>query len=224
MGPIKQSFFRRIFMRLMTYGVCVAVFLTACATIGMQGRIENGKYLAPNGKIVYSIQGSGGPEYAVRDIYATGLDRGFFEETDIFGLRGIYYTGLPGARVSAPSNGDERRSVLNQGLTNFAMPNIFLTVSKNAEIVHQEFVRDQNNNEMLLALVRLPEMSGAFDVSTKKKFDAYPAILVLTEGGYVIVLRTQSNIMDAQTSDPKDRASHYLGGLRKMKSGLEIRQ
>ncbi len=210
-------------MRLLTLGGLVIISLTAYAGISMQGRIENGRYFAPNGKIVFTAPNLGGPQHTVRDIYVASLDRGFLEETDVFGLRGMYYTSMASLGVSQPTNADERRSALNRGLTNFAMPNIFLTVSLNAEVVHQEFVVEQGK-EMLLALVRLPGLSGAFDVNTKKKFDAYPAILVLAEGGYVIVLRVQSNLTDVRTSDPKDKASHYLGGLRKLKSGLEVRQ
>ena len=210
-------------MRIMILSVFVITFLTACASVNMQGRIENGRYFSPNGKIVYSAKDQGRPQQAVRDTYDASIDRGFFEETDVFGLKGMYYTSLPSLAVLPPSNTDERRSVLSKGLTDFAIPNIFLPASRGAEVVHQEFVVEQGN-EMLLAVVRLPELSGAFDVNTKKKFDAYPAILVLAEGGYVIILRVQSNITDAMTLDPKERAAHYLGGLRKLKSGLEIRQ
>lgn len=209
-------------MRLMTLGIVVIIFLDACATVSMQGRIENGRYFAPNGKIVFTAQ-KGGPQYTRRDIYVASIDRGFFEETDTFGLRGMYYTSLASLGVSPPSNTDERRSALNKGLIDFATPNIFLPASPDAEVVHQEFVVEQGK-EMLLALARLPGLSGAFDLRTNKKFDAYPAILVLVEHGYVIVLRVQSNMTDAETSDPQEKASHYLGALRRLKSGLEVRQ
>ncbi len=210
-------------MRLMTLGMFVIVFLNACASISMQGRIENGRYFAPNGKIVFTAQNLGGPQHAVRDTYVASIDRGFFEEIDAFGLQGMYYTSLASLGVSPPSNADERRSVLDKGLMNFATPNIFLAASPNAEVVHQEFVVEQGK-EMLLALARLPGLSGASDLRTNKKFDAYPAILVLVEHGYVIVLRVQSNMTDVEKSDPQEKASHYLGGLRKLKSGLEVRQ
>ena len=210
-------------MRLLTFGMFVVTFLTACASSGMQGRIDKGKYLAPNGKIAFAAPNLGGPQHAARDIYVANLDRGFFEETDAFGLQGMYYTSRASLGVSQPLNPDERRSTLNKALTNFAMPNIFLAVSPNAEVVHREFVIE-HGNEVLVALVRLPGLSGAFDVKTNKKFDAYPAVLVLAEGEYLVVLRVQSNITDARPLDPKDKASHYLGGLRKLQSGLEVKE
>ena len=189
----------------------------------LRGRIENGRYSAPNGKVVFSAPNIGGPEHQVRDIYVAGIDRGFLEETNQFGLQGVYYISLAGLRISPPSDTNEHRAALNKGWTNFAMPNIFTAASQNAEVVHQEFVADQGK-EMLLALVRLPELSGAFDVRTKRKFDAYPAVLLLVDGGYVVVLRSQFNLEDASRKDPKERISDYLTGLRKRKSGLEFRQ
>lgn len=190
---------------------------------GLQGGIENGRYSAPNGKVVFSAPNIGGPEHKVRDIYVAGIDRGFLEETNQFGLQGVYYTSLAGLQISSPSDTNEHRAALNKGWTNFAVPIIFASASQKVEVVHQEFIVDQGK-EMLLALVRLPELSGAFDVTTKRKFDAYPAVLLLVDGGYVVVVRIQSNIEDVSRKDPKDRISGYLTGLRKLKSGLEVRQ
>jgi hypothetical protein len=200
----------------------LGIFLSACATTSMQGRLENGKYFSPNGKIVIT-QYRAGPQQTVRDAYIASLDRGFYEETNAFGLQGMYYTSLTSLGVPPSSTADDRRVALNKGLLNFAMPNIFKAVAQNADIAHQELIVE-DGKEMLLVIVRLPELSGAFDVRTNKKFDAYPAILVLVEGSYVIVLRAQSNIEDTQSSSTKDKASHYLDGLRKLKSGLEVRQ
>ena len=210
-------------MRIITLSMFVIIFLNACASTSLQGRIENERYFAPNGKIVFTPPKLGGLEHSVRDHYNASIDRGFLEEADAFGLQGMYYTSIESLGVSQPSNTDERRSILNKGMTNFVMPNIFLTASPNAEVLYQEFVTEQGK-EMILALVRLPESSGAYDLATNKKFDAYPAILVLEEGGYVIVLRVQSNLTDLGDSEPKDMASNYLGKLRKLKSGLEVLQ
>jgi hypothetical protein len=190
---------------------------------GLQGRIEHGRYSAPNEKVVFSAPNIGGPEHMVRDVYVAGIDRGFLEETNQFGLQGVYYTSLAGLGISPPSDTNEHRAALNKGWTNFAMPNIFTAASRKAEVVHQEFVADQGK-EMLLAIVRLPELSGAFDVRTKRKFDAYPAVLLLVDGGYVVVLRSQFNLEDASRKDPKESVSDYLTGLRKRKAGLEFRQ
>jgi hypothetical protein len=203
----------------------VITFLTACASIGMQGRIEDGRYFAPNGKISFIVPNLSGPKHAVRDIYGASSDRGFFEEKDIYGLQAMYYASLASLEVSPPSNTEERRSVLNKGLTNFVMQLLFLPDTPNAEVVHQEYIVEQGK-EMLLALVREPERSGASDLITKKRYDAYPAVLVLAEGGYVIALSIQSNLIDidADPLNPKDTVSHYLKGLRKLKSGLKVRQ
>lgn len=161
----------------------------------------------------------------IRPVRANDVEQTHDDRQHPFEMAGSmgYYTSLASLEVSPPSNTDERRSALNKGLMNFAMPNIFLTVSQNAEVVHQEFVVEQGK-EMLLALVHLPGLSGAFDLRTNEKFDAYPAILLLAEDGYMIVLRVQSNFTDLlQTSEPKDKASHSLEGLLKLKSGLEVR-
>lgn len=190
---------------------------------GLQGHIENGRYSAPNGRVVFDMPNIGGDEHKVRDLYVAGIDRGFLEETNLFGLQGVYYTSLAGIGISPPSDSNEHRAALEKGWTNFAMPNIFTSASQKAEVVHQEFIVDQGK-EMLLALVRLPELSGGFDFKTKKQFDAYPAVLLLVDGGYVVVVRIQSNLEDAQSKDPKDRISGYLTGLHKLKSGLEVRQ
>ena len=159
----------------------------------------------------------------VRDIYVAGIDRGFLEEINQFGLEGVYYTSLAGLGISPPLDSNEHRAALSKGWTNFAMPNIFTAASQKAEVVHQEFIVDQGK-EMLLAFVRLPELSGAFDVLTKRKFDAYPAVLLLIDGAYVVVLRNQFNLEDASKKDPKDKISDYLKGLRKRKSELDFRQ
>ena len=190
---------------------------------GLQGRIENGRYSAPNGKVMFSAPNIGGPEHNVRDVYVAGIDRGFLEETNQLGLQGVYYTSLAGLGLSSPLDTNEHRAALNKGWTNFAMPNIFINASKKAEVVHQEFVAGQGK-EMLLALVRLPELSGAFEARTGRKLDAFPAVLLLVDGGYVVVLRSQFNLEDASRKDPKERISEYLPGLRKRKSELEFRQ
>jgi hypothetical protein len=193
------------------------------ASAGLQGSIENGRYSAPNGKITFSAPDIGGPEHKVRDVYVAGIDRGFLEETNQFGLQGVYYTSLAGLGISPPSDAEDLRAALNKGWTNFAMPNIFAAASKRAEVVHQEFIVYEGK-EMLLAFVRLPELSGAFDVTTTRKFDAYPAVLLLVDGGYVVVLRSQFNLEDASGKNPKDSISSYLAGLRKRISGLKFQQ
>ncbi len=199
------------------------VVLTACATAGLQGRIENGRYSSPNGKVAFRAPNIGGPEHNVRDIHAAGIDRGLLEETNQFGLEGVYYTSLTGLGISPPSGADEYRAALSKGWTNFAMPNIFTSASRKAEVVHQEFIVDEGK-EVLLAIVRLPELSGAFDVMTRRKFDAYPAVLLLIDGGYVVVLRNQFNLEDASKKDPKASISDYLKGLRKREAELGFRQ
>lgn len=210
-------------MKSRLISLLLALAAAGCSTAGLQGRIENGRYSAPNGKVVFSAPNIGGPEHTVRDIYVAGIDRGFLEEINQFGLQGVYYTSLASIGISPPSDANEQRAALNKGWTNFAMPNIFTNASKNAEVAHQEFIVDQGT-QMLLALVRLPELSGAFDVTTKRKFDAYPAVLLFIDGGYVVVLRSQFNLEDAFKKNPKDSITDYLTGLRKRKSELEFRQ
>lgn len=207
---------------VMLAGLAIVV-LAACATAGLQGRIENGRYSSPNGKVAFRAPNIGGPEHGVRDIYAAGIDRGLLEETNQFGLEAVYYTSLAGLGISRPSGADENRAALTKGWTNFAMPNIFAAASPKAEVVHQEFIVDEGK-EVLLAIVRLPELSGAFDVMTRKKFDAYPAVLLMIDGGYVVVLRNQFNLEDATTKDPRASIPDYLKGLRKRKSELDFRQ
>jgi hypothetical protein len=197
------------------------ITLTACATVGLRGRIENGRYSAPNGKVVFSAPGLEGPEHNVRDLYVPGIDRGFLEETNMYGLQGAYYSSMAPLGISPPSDANEHRAALNKGWTHFAMPNIFTPASPKAEVVDQEFIVDQGE-EMLLVLVRLPDLSGAFDATTGRKFDACPGVLLLLDNGYVIVFRIQSNLADASRKEPKERLSVYLPGLRKLKSGLEV--
>lgn len=203
-------------------GVAV-VMLTACSTVGLQGRIENGRYSAPNGKVAFAAPNLGGPERTVRDVYVAAIDRGFLEETNQFGLQSVYYTSLVGLRIPAPSDTNEHRAALNKGWTNFAMPNIFTAASPNAEVVHQELVLDQGK-EVLLAIVRLPELSGAFNAATRKRFDAYPAVLLLIDGSYVVVLRSQFNLEDASGKNPTDSIPAYLTGLRKRNAEQDFRQ
>jgi hypothetical protein len=159
----------------------------------------------------------------VRDVYVSGADRGFLEETNEFGLEGVYYTSLAGLGISPPADSGEHRAALNKGWTNFAMPNFFSAATQRAEVVHHEFVVDQGK-EMLLAIVRLPELSGAFDVATRRRFDAYPAVLLMVDGRYVVMLRSQFNLEDASRRDPKNSIPAYLTGLRKRKSELNFRQ
>jgi ankyrin repeat protein len=200
----------------------IGAVLTACGTVGLQGHIDNGRYSAPNGKVVFNPPNIGGPEHTVTESYDADNDQGFLEERNRFGLQGVYYASLAGLGIAPPSDTNEHRAALNKGWTNFAMLKLFTSVSLKAQVVHQEFIVDQGK-EMLLALVRLPELSGAFYVKSKRHFDAYPAVLVMVDGGYVVVLRVQSNITDMQTSDPKENVSHYLGELRKLKSVLKVR-
>jgi hypothetical protein len=208
-------------MRLATLVGLAAILLVACGTTGLQGRMEGGRYYAPNGMVSFVPPNIRGPEHRVKDLYVSELDRGFVEETDTFGLQAVYYSILQQAGISLPSNADEHRAALDKGLASFAMQIVF--GSMQAEVVHQELVTEQGK-EMLLALVRVPGLSGAYDVRTRKKFDAYPAVLVVVEGGYLVIFRTQSNIVDAQKTDPKEKAAGYLAGLRKMRSGLEVRR
>ena len=197
--------------------------LASCVTPGLEGRIESGRYSAPNGKVVFDAPDIGGPEHQVRDVHVPGIDRGFLEETNVFGLQGVYYTSLAGLGISPPTDIAEHRAALTKGWNDFAMPNIFTAATQRAEVVLHEFIVD-DGEEMLLALVRLPELSGAFDILTNKKYDAYPVALVLLEGGYVIVIRIQSSLEDVPGNDPKDRVVGHLASLRKLQSGLEVRQ
>ena len=208
-------------IRLVTLGLAAAL-LAACATTGLQGRMEDGRYYAPNGMISFYPPNLRGPQHTVIDFYSRELERGFLEESDVFGLQGIYYSSLQQAGISPPSSLEERRSALDRGLANFAMRIVFASDSTRAEVVHQELVVEQGD-ETLLALVRVPGLSGSFDVRTGKKFDAFPAILVVIEGGYVVVLRMQSNLVDADGRDPKERISSYPAGLQKLKLGLQVR-
>ena len=167
-----------------------AIVLMACAATaatGMQGRLEGGRYYAPNGMIAFNPPNMRGPEHKVKDFYVGELNRGFVEEADAFGLQAVYYSSLLQAGISLPSNAEEHRSALDKALANFGMQIVFSAMQ--AEVVHQEFVTDQGK-EMLLALVRVPGFSGAYNMSTGKKFDAYPAVLVVVEGGYLVIFRT----------------------------------
>jgi hypothetical protein len=199
-----------------------AVILIACGTTGLQGRIEGGRYYAPNGMVSFAPPNMRGPGHRVNDLFVRELDRGFLEEADEFGLQGIYYSSLQHAGISPPSSAEERRAALNRGLANFAMLIVFAAGSTQAEVVQQEFVVEQGK-DMLFALVRVPGLSGAFDARTGKKFDAFPAILILVEGGYLVILRIQSNIVDVEKKDLKEKMVGYLAGLRKLRSELEVR-
>lgn len=210
-------------MRATLWSGLAVIMLTAFGTDRLEGRIENGRYVAPNGKISFSAPNIGGAEHKVSDVFVAEIDRGGLEEADMYGMQAMYYSGLASLRISPPSDAVEHRAALNKGWRNFAMPNIFTAASQKAEVIHQEFIVDQGK-EALLVLVRLPGLSGAFDVSTKRKFDAYPAVLLLIESGYVVVLRIQSNLADAPGGrDPKEWLSTHLTGLRKLRSGLEVR-
>jgi hypothetical protein len=209
-------------MRVTWLVALAAVILVACGTTGLQGRIEGGRYYAPNGMVSFVPPNMRGPQHSARDLYVGELDRGFLEETDAFGLQGVYYSTLPQAGITPPSGTEERRAALNTGLARFAMQVVFDAGSTRAEVVEQEFIGEQGN-EMLLALVRLPGLSGSFDVRTGRKFDAFPAVLVVIEGGYLVILRVQSNIVDAEKKDTSEKMSGYLAGLRKLRSGLEVR-
>jgi len=216
-------------MRPIALILLAATLITACASGGMQGRVQDGKYFSPNQKLVFPVYGPGAPQYNRRDTYFAELDRGFFEETDMFSLRGIYYTNLAKLKIAMPKTAEEKRSALEKSLRNFAMPNIFALDAPRSELVHQEFV-EANGTESLFAVIRMPEMSGAFDVKTGKKFDAYPSILVSLKESYAIVVRTQSNPHDikklaaSSEHDLPTWISLSLRQLQKIMGGIELKQ
>jgi len=199
------------------------------ASGGIQGRVQDGKYFSPNQKLVFTVYGPSAPQYTRRDMYFAELDRGLLEERDMFSLRGIYYTNLAKMGITKPQTAEERRSALEKSLRSFAIPNIFAPVAPRSELVHQEFV-EANGTESLFAVIRMPEMSGAFDVKTGKKFDAYPSILVSLNESYAIVVRTQSNHHDIKKitasgeHDLTTWISISLRQLQKMVGGIELKQ
>lgn len=209
-------------MRLAAIGGVATVLLIACGTTSLQGRVEGGRYYAPNGMISFVPPNMRGPEHNLKDLYVSELDRGFLEETDAFGLQAVYYSSLLHAGIRPPGNAEEHRAALDTALERFAMQIVFASGSTRAEVVHREIVADQGK-DMLLALVRLPGLSGAFNATTRKKFDAYPGVLVVIDGGYLVVLRIQSNLVDVESKAPKDKASSYEASLRRLRSGLAVR-
>ena len=187
---------------------------------GLYGRIVNGRYSAPGEKVAFRAPKgrAGGFVNILRDNYNVDLDRGYVVHFNEVELQAVHYAGLAGLGIASPSDSNEYRAALNEAWANFAMPFILTAASPKAEVVHQERVVDQGK-DMLLSIVRLPDVSESL-----KATDGFPAVLMLIEGGYAVVLRSQSAGEDEARKNPKHRASDCLPGLLVRKSALEFQQ
>jgi len=203
-------------------------FAVGCASDrSLVGRTENGRYESPNGKLSISnaaiaMSDQPGSESHIRDAYFAETDRGFLEVSSDLGLHGLYYSALAPLAISAPTNAAQRRVALGDVLTRFVLANVFDSGTSAAELEYQEFVPD-GDAEALLAVVRLPGASGAFELGTNRHFDAHVIALVLIDNGYAVVLRTQSNLADVNTSAASERASGALKELHRIEAGLELK-
>lgn len=171
-----------------------SILYSGCVVL--EGKVESGRYTPPNGSFSFDAPPSG-PQGRIRDSYFPPADKGFVENANVFGLNGVYYINYLKASAQPPENDPEKvRKLLSATLHSFVMKEIFNPVTKDSKIIHQKFINFEEK-EFLFAIVNLPERSGAFDMITRKRFDAKVGILMFEKKDYVIIIRAQNNFNDS---------------------------
>ena len=198
---------------------CFSILFSGCS--GLKGNLANGRYTPPNGSFSFEAP-SKGPQGRIRESYVPSADKGFIESSNIFGLNGVYYINYLKASALPPENNPNKvRKLLTEFFHIFAMNNIFIPASRKSKVIHQEFI-NIGGKEVLFSIVNLPGLSGAFNLKTKKRFDAKVGVLMFENRDYVIFIRTQSNISDSQNESISSIAKNYFSTTKDIYTSFQF--
>ena len=186
-----------------------AFLLTACNAL--KGEVRDGRYHSPAGNFSMPLPEGLWHTYVV-DGYDEDSGYGFIEvSTDMGDLERVSYNRedeevLESVRTVQASEGyrDFMRGYFEQEF----MPQNYPARSKATVGSGPVFLPSQHG-EMLFAVVRLPEGSGGFDVSSGKHYDGLRGVLLFFRDGYSYQLHKEVTGMswtfDPSTEDARKR-------------------
>lgn len=172
----------------------ILVSLSVAGCESLKGNIAAGRYTEPEGRFSFQM-----PQFRMgggqlREGYNETLDRGLVEISDNFGMTAVYFTHGPSSGL--PTLSGDRKADLEVSITNYAMANVFVPRTGQAQVLQKEFVT-LGGEQVLFAMVNIRRGSGARNMLTNEVFDAKVGALLFIRGEHVFVLSIQNNIRDS---------------------------
>ncbi len=139
---------------------------------------------------------------------------------DDFGrISGVWYRRIPSDLIYSEDRGERD---LRYGLLHYsAMPYLFYPVSKDSKILSEETV-SVDGQDMLFAVVNIPEGSNLFDVKVRKHLDSTRGLLIFVKNGFVYMLGKQLGIPLSDSKDLDEIGEPLLEGLKAFYQDIEF--
>jgi len=212
--------------RIVSVSVVVAAFLlTACSGLkeevracsGLKGEVRNGRYLSPAGNFTMSVPKSLGQIYVV-DGYDEDSGYGFVQvATDVGDLEQVSYDREDEflEKVRALQASGRFRDFMRSYFGQRFLPKNYPPSSKASVESGPVFLPSQHG-EMLFAVVRLPEGSGAFDMKAGKRHDGIRGVLLFFRDGYSYHLHKEATGMFDPAPSTEDARKRVLALYEKI--------
>ena len=111
---------------------------------------------------------------------------------DMGNNEGVTYLALPDNAEAIHNNPAKMDSAYRSFIYEFALPNLFQTVSAQSRIVHEEFL-GSGLDRAFFAIVVIPEISSAMNAKTGKRWDSVRALLVFDKNKFTYMLHSEIN-------------------------------
>lgn len=184
----------------------LSLIVVGCATTN--GRILGGRYYSPINNFTLEL-----PNWLGMQIEDGNFDNAGGRVSlhgDMGNLWAITCLRLPANAESTLKDDEERDAEYSRFLKNFAMPSLFRQASKDARIVHEEFL-GESENRAYFAVVSIPEGSAMFDLKKNKRLDSLRGLLIFDKRGFMYMVESEmDNIfseVDPSSLNPKQLES-----------------
>ncbi len=167
--------------------VAISIFIGGCAMT--TGQIADGRYFSPLNN--FSVPIPDGLGLRVQEEGATE-DGGVAFHDDLGNLKSIFYLHISPETLNTQNDIIKQRAILVSFLDDFAMPNLFKSVSPGANILHREHINVEDYNAYF-AIVEIPGGSTMFDVRANKEFDTKRGLLIFVNGEFMYMLSSGEN-------------------------------
>lgn len=148
------------------------------------GNVSGGRYTSPLKNFSLPVPSGMGVK-----IDEAGDDfGGIVSFHDDFGnLRAISYLRLPPEIVEIFDDAAQRDFAYRSYLYEALLPEMFVPVSADTKVLHEEFLGQDAEREFL-AVINIPEGSAMMDMGSGKRFDSTRALLIFETAGFIYTL------------------------------------
>ena len=196
--------------------------LSGCATT--KGKVSDGNYYAPLNNFVIPLPTPLFGGLRIQDNNdAEGGMVSFHDDTG--NNEGVTYVRLPANAETVHSDPAKRDSAYRSFVHDYALPGLFLPVSSESKLVHEEFLYS-GPDRAFLAVVVIPEGSTLMDVKAGKRLESVRALLVFDKSGFMYMLHTEMmtafSKADAASLSAKDLETARTE-LQRMRTSIRFR-